>query len=80
MQQTTKETIEEIEENINGLLDTYDEAIRKAKRTKNPTSEAKYNQEAYETAELIEVEMIKLQQFSSFEKEIKLTTENATVH
>ena len=30
MQQTTKETIEEIEENINGLLDTYDEAIRKA--------------------------------------------------
>lgn len=80
MQQTTKETIEEIEENINGLLDTYDEAIRKAKRTKNPTSEAKYNQEAYETAELIEAEMLKLQAFSSFEKEIKLTTENATLH
>jgi len=80
MQQTTKETIEEIEESINGLLDTYDEAIRKAKKTKNPTSEARYNQEAYEAAELIEVEMLKLQAFSSFEKEIRLTTENATLH
>lgn len=73
-------TLEDIEETINGLLDTYDEAIRKARETKNPTSEAKYNQEAYEAAEQIEKEMVKLQEFSSFEKEIRLTTENATIH
>ncbi len=70
-----KESLQQIEENINGLLDIYDQAIDDRNRTKNVVEEKKHNEMALKTVECIQYELAKIAKLRGFDEEVQIITE-----
>ena len=69
-----KESLQQIEDTINGLLDIYDKAIEDRNRTKNVVEEKKHDEMALKTVECIQHELDKIPKLSTFQAEYRLSS------
>jgi len=69
-----KNKAQEIEETINKLLDKYDNAMMRAKQTRDINKENQHKQVALDVTDCIEHEMKKLRSLSDYSEEIVITT------
>ncbi len=69
-----KESLQQIEDTIDGLLDIYDKAIEDRNRTKNVAEEKKHDEMALKTVECIQHELDKIPKLSTFQAEYRLSS------
>ena len=69
-----KESLQQIEENIYGLLDIYYQAIEDRNKTKNVVEETKHNEMAVKTVECIQYELAKIPKLSTFQAEFRISS------
>jgi|TARA_R110000850_G_scaffold9454_1_gene34827 hypothetical protein len=69
-----KETLQQIEDNINALLDIYDQAIEDRNRTKDIVEEKKHSEMALKTVDCIQHELAKIPELSTFEAEFRVSS------
>ena len=69
-----KETLQQIEDNINGLLDIYDQAIEDRNKTKNIDEEKQHDDMAMKTVECIQHELDKIPKLSTFQAEYRISS------
>jgi hypothetical protein len=68
------ETLQQIEDNINGLLDIYDQAIEDRNKTKNIDEEKQHDDMAMKTVECIQHELAKIPKLSTFQAEYRISS------